>query len=420
MKRELELQKLADEIKGQGFKAICFWLPSYGVGGGVLAFYRFAVCLREKTDLNVYYVDYEGGYLQEMLHDAGISLIPYRDEDYAFSLQEKCVIITNSTRPILLQQMRPDNKLLFWHWDTAPCAWELVFLQNEAENYFQLCMEKGAMVFHDWSSWDILSQNVGFEFKKAFLPVYIDPHGAETDGGLICEIEMHLTWLGRLVPDKIYSLFYVIENLAQYPTERKKVFHIIGDGRSRKEVERYCARFGSKIVFDFRGTMDIEELDEFLVENSDVLFAMGTSVLEGAARKIPAAVVLLGTAPIRSDEFFWIFDSKEYCCGVLTTQKKRFGAEYSHFRDMMDDIFEYGMKKELGERCFQYYEKHHSGVGYTAGCLLEVAKNSSMTMGDLQTCIRYVPYHHIKLMQRTFFGRRLSDKVIFETDGGET
>lgn len=419
MEDQAEIQKLADEIKAQGFESICFWMPSYSVVGANVSFFNLSRYLSKKTNLKALYVTYEDGYLAKQLAEAGIPVVPYLDEASAFPFSRKCIIVTSSTRPIMLKKMRSDNKLLLWHNETAPCAWELIFLQNETQDYFRLCHEKRAMVFHDWSSWDALSQDAGFEFEKLYLPVCIEPRNLMAGGDLISEEEMHLTWLGRLVPDKMYSLLYLINHYAQYATSRRKVLHIIGDGRSRTEIEAYCKRFYNKITFDFQGTVAGDELDEFLIEHTDVLFAMGTSLLEGAALKIPTAVVLLNTAQIKTDEFFWIFNSKEYCCGVMTSQARRFGAEYSHFRDMMDDIYEYGMKKEYGEKSFQYYEENHSSMGRVARLLLSAVNQSSLTMGDLERCIKYVPYQHIRVVKRSLLGRKLPDQVIFETGGEE-
>lgn len=417
MEIELEIQKLVDEIRAQGFESICFWMPSYSVVGANVSFFNLSLYFKRKTTLKVFYVTYEDGYLAKQLTDAGITVVPYYDESSTFSFLEKCAIVTSSTRPIMLKKMRPDNKLLFWHNETAPCAWESVFLQNETQNYFQLCREKHAMVFHDWSSWDALSQDAGFEFEKMYLPLCIEPRQTAAKDGLVCADEMHLAWLGRLVPDKMYSLLYLVDNFAQYVTSRRKVLHIVGDGRSRQEIEAYCKQFSREISFDFKGTMTGDRLDEFLAENADVLFAMGTSLLEGAALKIPTAVVMLDTAQIRSNEFFWFFDSKEYCCGVLTSQAKRFGATYSHFRDMMDDVFEYGMKEEYGEKSFRYYMENHSDIQHTVYLLLHALKHSALTMADLKACIKYVPYNHIKVVRRKFLGRKLSDQVIFEAGG---
>lgn len=417
MEDQAEIQKLADEIRAQGFESICFWMPSYSVVGANVSFFNLSLYLMKKTKLKAFYVTYEDGYLAMQLAEAGIPVIPYLDETSEFSFSRKCVIVTSSTRPIMLKKMRPDNKMLLWHNETAPCNWGAVFLMNETQDYFRLCHEKHAMVFHDWSSWDVLSQDAGFEFEKLYLPLCIEPRRFMAGGELISDEEMHLTWLGRLVPDKMYSLLYLINHYAQYATSRRKVLHIIGDGSSRAEIEAYCKRFYNKITFDFKGTVTGNELDEFLIENTDILFAMGTSLLEGAALKIPTAIVLLDTVQIKTDEFFWMFDSKEYCCGVMTSQAGRFGVQYSHFRDMMDDIFEYGMKKEYGEKSFRYYEENHSSMEHVAWQLLNAVKKSSLTMGDLEGCIKYVPYNHIKIVRRNFLGRELPDQVIFETGG---
>ena len=96
---------------------------------------------------------------------------------------------------------------------------------------------------------------------------------------------------------------------------------------------------------------------------------------------------------------------------------KRFNIEYSNFRDMMDDIFEYGMKKEYGEKCYQYFMDNHSGVERAISFLLKAINKSTLTMGDLKRCIKYVPYNHLIVKRRKLLGQMISSKIVYEENG---
>lgn len=411
--------KLSTEVKAlkkQGFKSICFWLPAYNIGGGTYYFCQLAMYLKEHTDFNIYYMDYENGYPSQLLKDSDVEILTYRDEDVDFSLKEKCVVVTNSTRVIQLKRMNSENKLLFWHYETVPVAWQLVFLQNETKEFLRLCCEERAMLFHDWSGLDAIMYDCNYEydFPHIYLPLFLPPKPECTVTPVKNKEEIHLVWVGRLSTDKMYSVCNIITNFAAYKTEKKKYFHIIGDGVCRKKVEQFADKYKKQIEFLFLGTIPKIRLNQYLIDNADIVFGMGLSAFEGAALHIPSVVVQLDTKTIPGDEFWWLFDTIECCAGILPRQKKHFKVQYSHFRDIMDDIFEYGLKEEYGEKCYNYYYENHSSIEIVVTEFLGNIVKSSLTMEKLEKTIKYVPYNHIRIRKRKFLFWDFPDKILLK------
>lgn len=409
-----EIQKLLHEIKRQGYEAICFWLPAYNTGGGTYFLCEMAKYLQVCSHFKIYYMDFLNGYPSQLLKDTGVTILEYRDEDDTFPVDEKCIVVTNSTRAIILKKMRPDNKLLFWHYETVPCNWNALFIMNEGKAFLDLCNKKKAMMFHDWSSWDILSQECGCAYEKSYLPLIMPPKNVRAVPNFKSDDEIHLVWLGRLGNEKIQSIFYIIDNFAAYKTRRKKFMHIVGDGWKRNEVEQYCKKYSNRITFSLPGTVPKYTLDQYLLEHADITFAMGLSALESAALGIPTVVVKLDTKPIKDDQFFWLFDSKEYCAGILPSQSERFDIQYSSFENIMDAIYVFEQYQSIGEKCLNYFTENLSNVDIIIFNFLVAAKKDTLTMDDLERCIHYIPYNQIQVRKTILFGKTIAMRVIAE------
>lgn len=363
-------------------------------------------------------MDYPDGYAASKLPADGIRILAYDENDTVFPLKEKCVILVNSTRVIQLTDMRPDNKLLVWHYETAPCAWDVLFFQGETEEYLRLCRDENAMVFHDWSSRDSLNRQFSVQFDSPnYLHIVLPEKSISCkQSTLIADDEMHITWLGRIVPDKIYSIYYIIDGLSRYQTDRKKVMHIIGDGARMPELRAFARRYEKKISFQFTYTIQRENLDSYLVKNTDILFAMGTSVLEGAALGIPSAVVQLDFKCIPDYDFFWLFNTKEYCAGILPEQKAAFDVKYDSMNEILDDIYAYGKKAEYAHRSYLYYKDNFSNYDDLACDFLRYINESSLTFDKLEKCIRYVPYSHVSTRQLRLFGKTVYQRFGYRSE----
>jgi len=408
-----KIKDLVNTIKEQGYKKICFWIPAYNVGGGTFYLCEIAKYLASETDLEIYYMDYLEGYPSSLLKDTNVTMLEYKEEDLDFCLQEPCVIVTNSTRVIQMQRMNPQNKFLFWHYETVPCAWDIVLIREETKRFLELANKENTMVFHGWSSRDILNRqyNIGYEKQSYFYMFLSAKEKIQNNQGLISPDEINVVWVGRAGNEKIYSIYNIIDNLAKYQTEKKKKFHIVGDGWRMNDLKKYAEKFKNKITFDFPGTIPKDKLDDYILKHADVTFAMGLSSLESAALKVPSVVVQLDIKPIKDDAFYWLFDTKEYCVGILPSQKNDFDVNYVTFAEIMDSIYRYGKKNELAQKSYNFYLQNMSNFEDIIERALIYISESTLTADKLLKCIGYMPYMQIKVKQKKLFNLVLSEEI---------
>lgn len=397
-----QIQSIAEEIRAQGYEAVCFWMPVKSIGGASYYLYELAEYLLSNVSIKIYYMDFSDGHAHDLFaDDSRVNFLDYDPKTPNFPISEPVIIFTNSTKAIQIKNMNPRSKLLFWHFETVPCAWEVVFHDREEKAFMKLCEAEHAMIFHDWSSRNILNRQLSCKFNnKDYLSLFLPPKCQATNGALLSKNTIRLAWLGRLGPEKVQSLYNLIYNFAEYETPFKKQLVIIGDGRKRKDVELFCEDYKNEIDIIFTGTILKEELDEFLVNNADILFAMGTSVLEGAALKIPSVIVQLAMEPFYDNEFIWLFDTEEYCVGIMNYQKKDFPIKYTSFDDIVGEVYSAAEgKRHLGDQCYDAFQKDFSNVEPIALRFLTFCRNTTLTFDKLKKCIKYIPYNTMKIVQ---------------------
>ncbi|WP_236848455.1 glycosyltransferase [Campylobacter devanensis] len=188
------------------------------------------------------------------------------------------------------------------------------------------------------------------------------------------------------------ALFNLVKNFATYKTDKKKRLHVIGDGKTRKQVEEYCKKYENEIEFVFTGSIARENLDDYLIKNVDILFGVGTCVVEGAALKLPSVVLILDMKEFDDLEAFWLYNSKEYTVGILKEQKKDLKIKYTKIHDILDEIYSKNNKKKNGENCYKYYIRNHENYDQFAYNFLNSLKNTTLTYKKIKKCIKYIPY----------------------------
>ncbi|ARR01151.1 glycosyltransferase [Campylobacter porcelli] len=409
-----EIRKIINEIKLQGYNNICIWAPALNVGGGTYVYCNFVNYLTQNTDLNVYYMDYLDSYARHLLkNNKKVKFLTYDEKNPNFPLKDKTIILVNSTRIVQLTNMNPDNKVLFWHYETIKCGWDLVLIDNETKKYFKLAKDNNAMIYHDWSGRYSLNMtyNVGFKNKDYFY-ITLPPVSTFCDKKYTDQNSINIAFLSRLYPDKIQSLFYLIDNFSKYQSDKKRRLHIIGDGKSKKDVLEFCKKYEDNIEFIFTGTISRNNLDSYLIDNIDILFAIGTSVLEGAKLKLPSVMLFTGiNKPIKSNEAIWIYNSKEHTVAIVEESKQAFGVKCDTFNDIIDSVYQNkNGKRDQGRKCYKYYLDNHSSYDEMVIGLLNALKNTTLTFRKIQKCIRYIPYTCMKITIYRFFGFNLIKK----------
>lgn len=410
----LKIQECAEEIKKQGYQALCFWLPAYNVGGGTFLLYQLAEFISTNTTLKTYYVDYENGYPHSLASkESNVIFLNFKDGDNELPIKEPVILITNTTRASQITNMHPESKLVFWHYETFRNAWESVFFFNETPSLFKLMRDGHAIFYHDWSgkmSMNMQCKSVQFD-NKDYMQVFLEPLKNVRCPELVDSGAINAGWVGRLGHDKINALYNMIERFADVKTPNKKRLFIVGDGPNRNDVENFCMKFAGDIEFTFTGTIPHEDLPQYLQDNVDVLFAVGTSVIEGARLKLPSVILMVSPIHYEMNSFIWLYDTKEYGVSILPEHKDVFDVKYTTMESICAEIYEQGKKQELGMRCYDYYIENHSCYEEIISKFLGFCIKSTLKFWQLKKCIKFVPYNIIKASQLCAKGHALLSKV---------
>lgn len=425
-----QIDSIQGEIREQGYSSICFWMPIRSVCGASIVFAKFAQNLSEYTDLQIYYVDVTDGYARKILmNNEKIYFIDYEQDSWYFPINEPVIIFTNPTRIIQLKNMNPKNKVLILHPDTTDIGWNLLYFQNEYRKIMKLLKKTNSIVFQDWTCRDLLSKQTGTNFQNEdYIQLVLSPlYDNRKRTSLVKNDEINVTWLGRLATDKLGALYNLIDNYASLVTSRAKRLHIIGDGESSNHVKAYCEKHARDVKIIMTGTLYKERsytnesnenqqteltLDEYLIKNVDIVFAMGTSALEGAKLGIPSAVVYTNSKPHDKNEFFWLYDMKDYCLGMDSSQKSVSGASsfcLDHILNMISDNERFIVE---GEKCYRYYFDNHSNDANMVYKILLYCQRSKLTFDKIKQCLKYIPYNNVIFEELKSFKVRFYSKLL--------
>lgn len=397
------IKALEARIKAQGYSSICFLLVAYSIGGGTRYFMDLATAIAKYTTLTVYYADYAGGYAYEFFErnpQLNVHNIVFNIYDKVWPINDPMIIVTSSTKIVQIKKMNKQNKVVLWHFETVPCAWNWLMFNKEEKKFIKMAKTTDSICYHDWSARDILSWQFNEVLeKKKYLQVYClqdENNKPKLKNKLVNENEINVVWVGRLVPDKINSLYNVIDNFAKYKTSRIKRFHIIGDGLKRDDLLKYIKKYKHCIQFIIKGVVPYDELKDYLVANCDIAFSMGTSIIDCAAYGIPSAVVFLSNKKLNGDEYYWIYNAREYCVGINVEQKERFGVPYSTLEDMIESIISKDGMTSISQKCYEYYINNHSDFGDIVIKTLQYAVDTKFTYDKIVKLLKFTPYNIIE------------------------
>lgn len=124
---------------------------------------------------------------------------------------------------------------------------------------------------------------------------------------------LRIGWVGRVSTD--FKLIPILDLINGLDKEKgKKELTIVGAGDGMPEVQEAARRVGYEI--HFVDNIPYEILGGYISCNFDILFAMGTSALDGAKVGVPTVVI----SPVRNTDtqvvsYRWIHESKGYSLG---------------------------------------------------------------------------------------------------------
>ncbi|MBR6721937.1 glycosyltransferase [bacterium] len=359
-------------------KNIIFFLPSKILGGYETCFFRWAKFLSEKLCQNVYFIDYKDGICTNELAKSKVKLIKYKDGKILNLPAHSVTILPITWAYQFKLSFLKNTKFLFWVAHPKALTW-LACRSKKSIKFLEKFI-KNADKYKAIKCMDLSCKNSirNVDLSERYLPVFVPSTNLKASRNLINGQEINIGWLGRLDKDKINSLLNILENYNNYETSKKKIIHIIGSGTEENLVkpEHY-----ENIEIKLLGRVMNKELDNYMINNVDILFGMGASLLEAAKLNIPATLVKISDIQFDDNKYILLSNLNSYILGYIqdddvATCKK------NTIDEILDDIYINCKKEELGDFCYKYYQKYHS-LEYSVFCLMQSLTETKYSWGRL-------------------------------------
>ena len=393
--------------------SVSFFYPSKVLGGAEILFYRLANIMADDWGVDVYYIDYADGYVRKLLGTKNkINFLTFDLTNDATGLPCDTVLITplSSIIDVSTYLKKDIFRVLFWsiHPMGLQSFLEMGFKKLRLEAYMpslndlgpelDRLIERKALVFMDDSNFSCQTGVFKMQTRNPqFLPILCEDACTKkiykVSSGVV-----KLAWLGRLSIEKTYSLLNILENCNSYLSRYEGFvieFHVIGKGECSDMIQKFSCH--KNLILIKKTDLSGNELNNYLVENSDILFAMGTSALEGGSMNLATVLVDFSYRPLNSQEKFrWLYETSGYSLGSLA--EVTFDKKYS-----FDDIITVLRNNTVGihaAKCYDYYLNNHSPKIVAANikiCLQE----TQVTNHDLLTT-KFRKYFWINNIRKKF------------------
>lgn len=364
--------------------AFVFVFPYRGVGGVSVLFSRLATRLAAKG-IPVAVVDYPDGAMP-MGRPEGVALIPYREQDDVL-LPETGVIVFQAMTPwSLFPALRVPGRARLFFWNChpfnlvptmpglrAPMQSNLTIgrallrtllrsYRDRMIRFTRFLLDSEALVFMDRPN--VLNTERYLEMsisKPEFLPIFAgDPIAAPISGARNFRRDgLRLCWIGRIADFKIHILRRTLTDLdALQPKLSVPVsFAIVGSGPHERGLRAEAARWRNLRV-EFRGDVPIHAVAPLLQDEVDILFAMGTSALEGASAGVPVVLLDVAYGPVAPGyRYSWLYERDGYTLGDVLAASKPAPANDSLFDRLVAFMLD---PEKHRQRTLQYYAENHA------------------------------------------------------------
>ena len=355
--------------------------PYKGTGGVSVLFKRVAEWFADKN-FNVKVIDFPDGFMSKNINH-------HKIEKIDFSLS-KIKIPNNSI--CLMQLMTPwsiyknlefhqETRFFFWNCHPNNLIPSIPIFYNFFENnltykkfvinlflakykkksikFLNLLLENQSVVFMD----DVNIKNTEFfldlkinKAEKLPIPVPINKKLKEINQKF--QNNLNVSWLGRVEDFKTKSLEKVISDLEDYraANDLKIILNIIGQGEDLEKIKSHSRN--SNLEFKFIDYLNTQDLHSFLSKKTDILFAMGTSSLEGGVCSIPTIILDICFKNLKSDyKYKWLFETKGFNLAELLHHNHS-GSGIHNIETVINETI--ANKKKIGDQCRDYVENNHN------------------------------------------------------------
>jgi len=374
-------------------RPIVFYFPYSSVGGVSVLFLRLARLLRNER--KVILMDLEDGYMVRNI-PSGVEFIPYTKPE---ELPNDSIVIFQSVPPwriSFISQFPLTANIFYWNLHPDNLRPDFIgiisrFKRVTMLNYLfsairkrklnkllKLLLNKNAIRFMDQENYLATAFIYGLKVNNPkYLQILTDNNNeAKIKNRLKKGKTINLAWLGRIDDFKTPILMHIIKRLCDIQTFDVN-FSIIGTGGDIEKV-RELSQQQKNIVFSFISEIPPDNMQKAF-ENIDILFAMGTSALDGAKNKVPTILVDYSYKKINGlYQFKMIYEKQNYNMGELIniSHMEKMSSLENLIRSIVDDFEEYS------EKSFLYWKRNFSPEEVLPK-FISAIEDSSMTINNI-------------------------------------
>lgn len=290
---------------------IYVFYPTQVIGGAELLFVRLLNYISQHyPQIRVGYINFAESCINELLRE-GVERVVV---DKSITLPENSTIVAPPQCIYKFPQIKTkDIDFLFFILSILEPDVMCCFSKTTKKNVIdrvQTMITHNALMVMDEATKITTEKFCSFDINMIMPVVLEDYQTSFLKESLIDEQYINLAWIGRLSADKIYALTNLMDNLEKLKIDKKIKLHIIGEGDSRHLIGEY-----KNFEVIYLGTLFPKDLPIYIQNNIDIVFAMGTSMLESEKCGVPAVMVFLTMENSSKDCFLWTFKLKNYVLG---------------------------------------------------------------------------------------------------------
>ncbi len=389
--------------------SIYFVFPSRAVGGVSVLFLRLAHYLAEVHQCRCVLVDYSDGYMATRANLRLVEVVNYSEES-KIQIRGDSIVLFQSMTPWSIfsgLSIADDVPVLFWNCHPSNLVAMLPGFRNsnlahsnvlsQISNLFLQpfrarltkfvthIVENNALVFMDHENVKSTEESVGFVIDNpVFIPIPAERKEirkvvARENGGTL-----HFCWIGRVVDFKYFILKRLLDDLSILASHSSVEFKvtIVGDGSHLPQLKAHCNKNDTFNV-KFLGHLEESLLDDLLLNNVDILFAMGTSALEGAKFGVPTILLDIAYSDVPATYVYrWLYSRDGSTLGDTLRSFDDEGCSYHSLKLLMGEFLD--EEEVVSQRTYAYFVKNHSMEEISVR-LLDALGTSRCLWGDLRS-----------------------------------
>lgn len=229
--------------------------------------------------------------------------------------------------------------------------------------------------------------------KPVFVPIpVIVPRGNSYMNRKSHSAEaLQLTYIGRSVDWKMKPLKKILSDIVEVKSLKEILFTVVvDDARAMKEMIE-LDRFGgvSNFTLKIMENLNPSDINEFLMQYSDLHFAMGTAALDAAKLGIPTIVMDYSPKELPGDyTYSWLFEVKDFSLGKNLL--KRSALPGLSMKELLDKVNSDPLFiPQVSSLSHDYVLKAHD----VKNIVNEIIKLSTKAGFRLKEASKYIPYY---------------------------